>query len=655
MLKTIFKIFVILFIMFHVSNKSSSQEKLSILSRSYPSSELQKMLISQKDFRPFPQWQDREQWMALSDHIKQQLIERGEKALNYKWPALPASLFLDFARTGNRENFQNAFGARRHALRNLVLAECAEGKNRFINDILNGVWAICEESYWGLPAHLSLQAQGFGLPDVTEPTVDLFASETGSLLAWTSYLLGSELDKISPLIDQRIQLELERRILKPCLERNDFWWMGFRQGVLVNNWNPWINSNWLTVVLLKEKDEEKRLQAIEKIMKSLDVFVDSYPPDGGCDEGPGYWNRAGASLFDCLEMLYRATVGEINVYNESLIQEIGRYIYRAHIANQYFINFADASPRVTLESDLVYRYGTRIGDENLAGFGAYFAALQQEQGRTFWGSIGRQLPAIFNFAELTTAEQGQPLLRDVWMEGNQVMAARSQQGSVEGLYLAAQGGHNAESHNHNDVGNFIVYLDGLPMIIDVGVETYTRKTFSAQRYEIWTMQSAYHNLPTINGIMQQEGREYAARDVHYTMDDDFAQLQLDITEAYPPEANIEKWTRTIRLNRGSEILITDEFDLRKKTKDIDLTLMTGCKITLNEPGKITLQYINKSPAEPKVSLNVFFDADKLTPKFETMPINDKRLKNVWGDKITRILLQANSAANRDSWILRFSR
>ena len=655
MLKTIFKIFVILFIMFHVSNKSSSQEKLSILSRSYPSSELQKMLISQKDFRPFPQWQDREQWMALSDHIKQQLIERGEKALNYKWPALPASLFLDFSRTGNRENFQNAFGARRHALRNLVLAECAEGKNRFINDILNGVWAICEESYWGLPAHLSLQAQGFGLPDVTEPTVDLFASETGSLLAWTSYLLGSELDKISPLIDQRIQLELERRILKPCLERNDFWWMGFRQGVLVNNWNPWINSNWLTVVLLKEKDEEKRLQAIEKIMKSLDVFVDSYPPDGGCDEGPGYWNRAGASLFDCLEMLYRATVGEINVYNESLIQEIGRYIYRAHIANQYFINFADASPRVTLESDLVYRYGTRIGDENLAGFGAYFAALQQEQGRTFWGSIGRQLPAIFNFAELTTAEQGQPLLRDVWMEGNQVMAARSQQGSVEGLYLAAQGGHNAESHNHNDVGNFIVYLDGLPMIIDVGVETYTRKTFSAQRYEIWTMQSAYHNLPTINGIMQQEGREYAARDVRYTMDNNFAQLQLDITEAYPPEANIEKWTRTIRLNRGSEILITDEFDLRKKTKDIDLTLMTGCKITLNEPGKITLRYINKSPAEPKVSLNVFFDAEQLTPKFETMPINDKRLKNVWGDKITRILLQANSAAIRDSWILRFSR
>ncbi len=90
---------------------------------------------------------------------------------------------------------------------------------------------------------------------------------------------------------------------------------------------------------------------------------------------------------------------------------------------------------------------------------------------------------------------------------------RSSEGSAEGLYLAAQGGHNAESHNHNDVGNFIVYADGEPAIIDVGVETYTAKTFSAQRYEIWTMQSAYHNLPTVNGVMQGAGRQFEARDV----------------------------------------------------------------------------------------------------------------------------------------------
>ena len=47
------------------------------------------------------------------------------------------------------------------------------------------------------------------------------------------------------------------------------------------------------------------------------------------------------------------------------------------------------------------------------------------------------------------------------------------------------------------MGNVVVFVDGKPVIVDAGVETYTRKTFSAERYTIWTMQSAYHTLPTI--------------------------------------------------------------------------------------------------------------------------------------------------------------
>ena len=51
------------------------------------------------------------------------------------------------------------------------------------------------------------------------------------------------------------------------------------------------------------------------------------------------------------------------------------------------------------------------------------------------------------------------------------MTARVTERSSDGFYVAAQGGHNAESHNHNDVGNFIVFLNGKPVIVDVGVET----------------------------------------------------------------------------------------------------------------------------------------------------------------------------------------
>ncbi len=117
-----------------------------------------------------------------------------------------------------------------------------------MDEIANGVWLTCEETFWGVPAHLGMQRAGPGLPDVSEPIVDLFAAETSSLLAWTDYLVGDRLARVSPLLPERIRLEINRRILTPCLVRNDFWWMGL-SGLPVNNWNPWICSNWLTSAL----------------------------------------------------------------------------------------------------------------------------------------------------------------------------------------------------------------------------------------------------------------------------------------------------------------------------------------------------------------------------------------------------------------------
>ena len=160
--------------------------------------------------------------------VKAELLARGEAALAAEWPALPATLFLEFAREGNRSRFQASYFRRRNLLCDLVLAECVEGQGQFLDGIANGVWAICEESFWGVPAHIWVQRDDFGLPDTTDPVVDLFVAETASLLAWTDYLLGPTLDDVSPLIRPRIAREIDLRMLTPCLERDDFQWIGQR-------------------------------------------------------------------------------------------------------------------------------------------------------------------------------------------------------------------------------------------------------------------------------------------------------------------------------------------------------------------------------------------------------------------------------------------
>ena len=615
-----------------------------LLARSVTPLKLATALLPRGKWKPFPPAADRAAWEALPE--SKALVAAGEQGLGAEWPPLLAALFLEYARNGNRSRYERVRNGRRDRLAALVLAECAEGKGRFLDEIGNGIWSTCEETFWGLPAHINAQKKGIGLADAAEPIVDLFAAETAALLAWSDYLLGAALDKVSPRLRERIRWEANRRMLRPCLERVDFWWMGLdpKLNRQVNNWNPWINSNWLTAALLLE-DERRRWAHVHKILRSLDRFLDAYHDDGGCDEGPGYWFRAGGSLFDCLELLHSASAGKLDYFKLPLVREIGRYICRAHIYDDYVVNFADAPAKVRFEGELIFRYGERVRDLDMQGLGAWAAAREGgEPGRG--SSLGRLLPKLFDGA-VRAAPRSQALLRDSWLPGIQMMAARCREGSPEGLYLAAQGGHNAESHNHNDVGNFIVYADGKPAIIDVGVETYTAKTFSSKRYEIWTMQSAYHNLPTIGGVMQGAGREFAAREVGYRADDQKAEMSLDIARAYPAEAGVKSWTRRLRLDRvKNEVEVADLYALTTAPPKITLTLMTPWRPETGAAGELLL------PTEGRATL--ITHEKTLTPVVEEVKIEDDRLKGIWGERVYRILLVAEKPLREGAWTTRFT-
>jgi hypothetical protein len=444
---------------------------------------------------------------------------------------------------------------------------------------------------------------------------------------------------VSPLIRPRIHSEVERRILKPCRERDDFWWMGFDGDRHLNNWTPWTNSNWLTCTLLLEKDPERRLAAVAKSMRSLDLFLNQYPEDGACDEGPSYWFRAAGSLSDCLELLHGSTNGAIDLYARPLVKAMARYLYEVHIHDDWVVNFADASARLRAESDLVYRFGKRIGDEKMQAFAAAMDRLRDDE-LPSPGSIGRQLPALLNLSTLRQAPSAQPYVRDAWFPDTQVMVARSHGGSPRGLFVAAKGGSNAESHNHNDVGNFIVFASGKPAIIDAGVGTYTAQTFSSRRYEIWTMQSAYHNLPTIGGVMQRDGVEFMASDIRYQAGDNRAEFSLDIAGAYPPEAGVKFWRRSLRLERGRNALEwRDSYQLSKDGVPVTLTLMTPCEVDTSRSGELQLGGI----------LRVTYDPAVWTPHVEEIQLDDKRLSGVWGERLRRIRLEAGRVPRQGEW------
>ncbi len=617
-----------------------------ILQKKSQAINLSQTIITDNRWNDFPAYSDRNFWQALPKEILEQYIANAEKYLGYGWPSVKATDFLELIRSGDRRG--EVFVAPKNALLSLMMGELVEGKGRFIDQIINGVWFYCEQSWWGMSAHMYLQKAPIGLPDPNDHTIDLSVGEMANILSWVWYYFHGEFDKIHPLISTRLKDEIQKKAIQPYLERTDFWWMGIEDQSHINNWNPWINFNMLNCILLMEDNPAKKIAGVQKIIRSLDVFLNSYPDDGGCNEGPSYWGVAGAQLFKSLSLLKKVTSGKLDVFNHPLVKNMGKYIYKVYIRQPYFINFADADAKTNSSPLQIYMYGKSINDTVMQQFGAFLAQNTGWGKQVFGGTADEQITSLMLRDEILNANASEALIGDFWLPNTEVGGARDQEGSYKGFFFAAKGGFNAESHNHNDVGSCVLYFDGKPVLIDVGHETYTAKTFSSRRYEIWTMQSQYHNLPKINGVDQHEGKEFKAANTNFSNTDTRTIFTTDIAPAYPEEAKAESWRRTYILQKGKSFDIIDEYKLYEQTgQPTSLNFMTCCSVTVEEPGLLILKGAEHS-------FNLYYNPKQVDPSIEFIAITDNKLKNYWPDGLTRIVLHVKNPGTKGKIVTKIS-
>ena len=602
---------------------------------------LKGVLLPRAAWKPMAKASDRAAWMGLPQDVRDQLLKGAEKANKGDWPMLLATDELEFKRTGNRSHYEGLSFGRRTRLGELVLGECIERKGRFLDEIANGVWLICEETFWGAQAHLGMQKAKEGLADEAEPVIELFSAETVATLAWVVYLLGEELGSVSPLIVPRIEMEAKRRVLDVYAARNDFWWMGLdaKSTKGLNNWNPWINSNVLTAVLVLEPEGPRRGEMVAKVCRSVDRYLAEYSPDGGCEEGPGYWSRSAASFFDCCSTLVSAHGGKGSaVLTHPFTRAMGHYIEDVHIAKNMYVNYGDAHVHATPEAEELYRFGSADGDASLAAFGAFIGQGKKGFEGISLGSLSRELTALWAVAAMRAAPAKDALPRDAWYPKLGLMTAREAEGSAEGLYVALQAASNGRPHGHNDSGSFMVFYDGEPVLIDPGVGQYTKQTFDKDRYTIWSMQSQFHNLPEIGGVGQMQGSAFRASELTYAKSDAATSVTANLATAYPKEAGVKRWMRTLTLDRvGKKVVVDEEFSLAKEA-EVKLTLMCAQEPVIGA-GKVTV-----------AGVVVGFDAAELTAATEKMDLTDALMKESWGAALWRVRLVSRSVA-KGKWRL----
>ena len=526
------------------------------------------------DFKPFI---DLPNGAKMNEAYRAAAIARGEEHLKAEIPQLLATQFMMFKRDGDRVIYEGVYFKRRTMALELAVAEHMEGKGRFLDKLIDLVWLMLEETTWVLPAHNPIQkgvntCLPYAFTDRVD-YIDLFSAVTAASLALIYHLCRDAFDGVTDLINKRVLYEIDRRIIKPFMSDTDLFhkmsWSGVR-GNITNNWCPWIVSNVLTVCALTVEDTVLRTAIIQRSLPMLDSFTVGYHTDGGCDEGPAYWQAAGGALYNACIVLFDMTNGYINIYDDPLFQKMGEYAVKAVINDTRVLNFADAPSRTALDPALVYHWGMACHSSMMVDY-----ACSRMDGTLPPFHLHYNMP--YRELRFLCMEAPAPVAytppKKVWLDGI-IVAATRERTDGKGLYLALKGGHNAESHNHNDLGNFVVFADDKPLFVDAGSGRYTRKTFGRDRYSIWTMCSDYHNCITVNGVTQSEGKQYASANEVY--DEASGKLTMDLTNAYPAEAGLAAYHRSAVLENG-KIVVEDQ-------------------ITLKAPGSVDFHYlVTKEP------------------------------------------------------------
>ncbi len=491
---------------------------------------------------------DRAAWDPLRETVPGQgFLARAEALLTQPLPEQPEALYLEFSRTGNRTRWQDVAFRRRGRLDDLVVAECLDHRGRFVPAIEQLVAALCAEPTWLYPAHDGKLTNFRG--EVVD--IDLGSASLGWNLATADHLLG---DRLGDGTRALIRDHLDRRIVTPYRamvdnQRAQNWWM-----FTTSNWNSVCLAGVTGVALAQVADAAERARFVVAAEKLSENYLNGFAADGYCTEGTGYWNYGFGYYLLLCETVHQATGGQVDLLGRPGSRRPAEYGARIPIVEGLGPAFADcpvnARPDPGIMAFVNRRLALAQGPNELP------APLSAR------GSLYQQM--LYSFPNSASLSSDPPPSRGAglrsWFDAVGILVARPAPGSGCRLAVALKGGHNAEHHNHNDVGSYVVVVGERPVLLDPGAETYTARTFSSRRYESKLLNSYGHPVPKVAGQLQRTGADARGEVLASEFTDLRDTLTLSLKSAYAvPE--LEKLERTWVYDRTGAgcLTVTDSF------------------------------------------------------------------------------------------------
>lgn len=506
---------------------------------------------------------DRAAWEALARSTGFALVvPEAQQLVQRPTPDLPPDLYLDYSRTGNRDRCQRVMFERSERLATLTVAECLENRGRFIQPLGETIIALCNEPTWVLPAHDGQLNNFYGR--AMEP--DLRATRVAWELATADFLLG---DRLPEPIRRMIREQTQLRVLRPFSDmvlgrRPAMHWLR-----ATHNWNAVCLAGTTGTALALIESPQERAWYVAAAEQLIQNFLRGFTPDGYCSEGLGYWNYGFGHFVMLGETIRQATAGRLDWLANPVALQPALFGVRSEILNGVYLAVADASPGAQPQPQLT-RYLQERLELPASGVGTevFLRSSRSLVDTAFYTFLRRPLPV----AQRATSD-GESRVR-TWFKDGGVLICRTAAEDGAEFAAALKGGHNAEHHNHNDVGSFSVVAGRTMILCDPGAETYTARTFSAKRYESQVLNSFGHSVPLVAGRMQRAGADARAVVLKTDFSDEADTLALDLQSAYAvPE--LTQLQRTFVFRRGPSPSLTVRDEVRfKKAEAFETALIT---------------------------------------------------------------------------------
>lgn len=488
-------------------------------------------------------------WEPLAkSEAGRRLIQQAEGQLKGRMEAFSADLYQEFFRNGNRSNFQNHNNRRWARLRILVKAECLEGRGRFLAAVDATVRALCSDPSWCLPAH-DRGGENF---KGGKPFVDLAVAMCGWEMASVIRVLEGRLDTATA---GRAVAQVERRLTGPVMAqirgedpefyRTRHWW-----SVANHNWNAVCTAGAVGSVLLLPSAVDRRERALAWAKANMQVFLGGFAADGYCSEGIGYWSYGFGHYALLAELVRRHSGGADDWLADPRASQVAAAALGQQLVPGLYPAFADAGVRAKPAAVLV---------DYLARRGLVPAGRLMDPAAILGGSHLLYETLLYLFAEKSGAKAAAAMPQErCWLPEGGVYVGRGQQ--QVGLAVAWKGGHNAEHHNHNDVGSTLVACNGQLLLGDPGAMVYTAETFGRDRYRFPVMASYGHSVPVVDGKLQVSGAKARGRVLEQAFTEGADRMRIDLRSCYPVEGleQLERSWQHLRAD-GGRLVVEDRF------------------------------------------------------------------------------------------------